>query len=133
MVIKAFVNYLDSLNNFTDSLKFPILTNRTTFEQTLPISLNVSKYNSESLTAPMTIKYFVHQYCHKKEIFDLQERQTITESEMPSKNFFLNNYAIDIFLFVTAIISILVTTTVMYILCKHMKLETLVNSLAFSK
>ena len=38
----AFVNYLGSLWNFTDSLKFPILMNGTTFEQTLPISLNVS-------------------------------------------------------------------------------------------
>ena len=35
----AFVNYLDSLDNLTDFLKFPILLNRTTYEQTLPISL----------------------------------------------------------------------------------------------
>ena len=50
--------------------------------------------------------------------------------EMPNKNFFFNNYTIDIFLFVTAIIPILLTAKVMYILCKHMKLKTLVTSLA---
>ena len=39
MVNTAFVNYLD---NLTESLKFPILLNRTTHEQTFPISLNHS-------------------------------------------------------------------------------------------
>ena len=71
----AFVTYLDSLDNLTDSLKLPCLMNRTTFEQTLPLSLNISKFDSELLTAPITLKDFVHQYCHKKEIFDLQEKQ----------------------------------------------------------
>ena len=42
MVNTAFVNYLNSLDNLTDYLKFPILMNRTTFEQTLPISMNLS-------------------------------------------------------------------------------------------
>ena len=32
MVNKAYINYLDSLDNMTDFLKFPILMNRTTFE-----------------------------------------------------------------------------------------------------
>ena len=76
MVNTAFVNYLDSLDNLTDSLKFPLLMNRTTFEQTLPISLNLSRFDSELLTAPKTLKDFVHQFCHKKKIFDLQERHT---------------------------------------------------------
>ena len=35
MVNTDFVNYLDSLDNLTDSLKFPILLNRTTYKQTL--------------------------------------------------------------------------------------------------
>ena len=50
--------------------------------------------------------------------------------ELSNKNSLFNNFTIDIFLFVTAIISILVTTLVIYILCKHMKLKTLVTSLA---
>ena len=65
MVNTAFVNYLDSLDNLIDSLKFTILMNRTTIEQTLPFSLNVSKFDSDLLTAPMTLKDFVHQYHHK--------------------------------------------------------------------
>ena len=52
------------------------------------------------------------------------------ESEMLNKNFFFNNYTIDIFVFVTAIILLLDMIVVMYILCKHMKLKTLVICLA---
>ena len=53
--------------------------------------------------------------------------------ELPNKNFFFNNYTVDIFLFVTSIISLVVTTIVMYILCKHMKLKSLVTSLALQQ
>ena len=41
----AFVNYLDKLPNLTESLKFPMIKNKTSFEQSLPISLNISKFN----------------------------------------------------------------------------------------
>ena len=34
----AFVNYLDQFPNLTESLEFPIIRNKTTFEQILPIS-----------------------------------------------------------------------------------------------
>ena len=34
----AFVNYLDQFPNLTETLEFPIIKNKTTFEQTLPIS-----------------------------------------------------------------------------------------------
>ena len=44
MVNTAFVNHLDQVDNLTNTLEFPILKNKTTFEQTLPISLNVSKF-----------------------------------------------------------------------------------------
>ena len=113
-----FVNYLDSLNNLTDSLKSPILLNRATYVQTLPISLPRPKFYSISLTAHMMLKDFVHQIQQKKEIFDLQRRHTDMELQLPSKNFFFNNY-----------ISLLVTTIVINILCKHKKCKTLVASL----
>ena len=47
-----------------------------------------------------------------------------------NKNFFSNNYIVDIFLFITAVISLLVTTLVIYLLCKNKKLKTLLASLA---
>ena len=46
MVNTVFVNYLGSFDNLTDSLKFPILLNRSTYEQTLPISLKSFDFDS---------------------------------------------------------------------------------------
>ena len=70
MVITAFINYLD---NLTNSLNFPLLLNQTTHEQTIPISLQSFKFDPDLLKSPKTLKDFVHQFQHKKEIFDLQK------------------------------------------------------------
>ena len=126
----AFVNYLDFLDNLMDSLNTPILLNRTTYEHTVPISLPPPTYDSKLLAAPRMLKNFIHQICQKKEIFDLQERHTDMELELPNKNFFFNNFILNVFLFVTAIISLLVTILVINILCKHKKPRTLVSSFA---
>ena len=75
----AFINYLDQFSNLTESLEFPIIKNRTTFEQTLPISLNISKFDSTLLTASSNLKDFIHWYTHDKEIFDFQERHDSIE------------------------------------------------------
>ena len=70
----AFVNYLDKFPNLTGSLEFLIIKNRTTFEKTLPISLNISKFNSTLLTASSDLKECINSCTNHKEIFDLQER-----------------------------------------------------------
>ena len=46
---KAFINYLDQFPNLTESLEFPIIKNKTTFEQILPTSLNIFKLDSTLL------------------------------------------------------------------------------------
>ena len=78
----AFVNYLDLFTNITESLKIPIIRNKTTFEQTLPISLNISKFDSELLTAPKNLQDFIHQYNSRKENFDLNERHDTTTRDL---------------------------------------------------
>ena len=67
----AFVNYLDRFPNLTGSLEFLVIKNRTTIEQTLPISLNGSKFNQSVLTASSDLKEFISSYTIHKEIFDL--------------------------------------------------------------
>ena len=69
-----FVNYLDQIDNLTELLELSFLKKLTAFEQTLSISLNISKFDTSLLTAPKTLKDFIHQYKCKKEIFDLEER-----------------------------------------------------------
>ena len=133
MVNKAFVNYLDQFENLNDSLDSSILMDKTMFEQTLLIALNANKFDSDLLTAPKILKDFVHQYHKKKEILDLKERHINMNSELPNKIPFFNNFTTDVFLFIAVIISLLATTLVMYILCKHMKLKALVPSLALQQ
>ena len=62
----------------------------------------------------------------------MEERHANTDMNLPNKNFLLNNFIIDDFLFVTAIISVF-TTLAIYLLCKHKKLRTLVISLALQQ
>ena len=68
MVHTVFINYLD---NLTNSSKIPILLNWATHKQTLPISLHSLRLDPDLLKSPKTLKDFVHQFQHKKEIFDL--------------------------------------------------------------
>ena len=117
----------------TESLKIPIIKNKTTFEQTLLVSLSVSKFNSELLTTPINPKDFIHHYNGRKVIFDLNERFDTTVELTINKNFFSNNYIVDVFLFITAIISVLVTTLAIYLLCKCKKFKTQVASLALQQ
>ena len=126
----AFVNYLDTL---IDSLDTPVLQNWTTEEQILPISLQTFEFNSCLLQAPKMLKDFIHQYKHKEEIFDLQDRHVDGDSLGSNKNFPFNYYIIDIFLFVTVSISLIVAMIVAYLGCKHTKLKSLVTSLALQQ
>ena len=70
----AFVIYLDKFPNITESLEFSIIRNITTFQQTLTISLNISKFDLTLLTASSDLKEFINCYTNCKEFFDLQER-----------------------------------------------------------
>ena len=56
-----------------------------------------------------------------------------TDENLPNNNFFSNNFIVDVFLFVTAIMSLLVTTLAVYLLYEHKKLRTLVASLVLQQ
>ena len=78
------------------------------------------------------MKDFIYQYNSKKEIFDLNKRHVPTDLAT-NKNFFTSNYIVDIFLFIIAVISLLVTILVIYLLCKYKKFKVLVASLALQQ
>ena len=124
----AFVNFIDEFPNLTESLEFLVVKERTMFEQTLPISLHISKFDPTLLTASRHLKEFINSYTNHKEIFDLQERHDNMELNT-NKNFFSDNYIVDIFIFISAIVSPLATILTVYLLGKHKKLQTLIASL----
>ena len=78
----AFVNYLDKFPNLTESLEFPIIRNKMTFEQTLPISLNISKFDPTLLTASNDLKEFINSYTNHREFFYLKERHDNTDTNL---------------------------------------------------
>ena len=99
------------------------------YDQTLPFNLNISGFEKTLLNAPTNLKDFIHSYIKQKEIFDLQERHESPILNNTNKNFFSGNYIMDIFVFISAIISLLTTTLTAYLLCKHKKIRVLIASL----
>ena len=123
----AFANYLEMFPNLTDSLQIMLIKNRTRYEQILPITLSVSEFDSSLLHASANLKDFINDYTKRKEISDLQERYESTSNT--NKNFFSNNHIVNIFIFISSIISLISTTLIMYLMCKHKKIRTLLASL----
>ena len=60
-----------------------------------------------------------------------QKEQTLKIHKSKTKNKFFDNIAIDIFLFIAAIISMLAVIAIIHIVCKHAKLKTLLTGIAF--
>ena len=68
-------------------------------------------------------------FWYRKKSIGLKVIQQNEKSTQGFKNFFSDNYIVDIFLFITAIISLLATTLTVYLLCTHKKLQMLIASL----
>ena len=120
----AFTNYINEFN-LTEELEAPIFTNKTISECTLPFFLNKSTFDNILLSAPLALKEYIDQYNHDSAIFDLKERHDIDELdiEFANKNFFTNNFIVEIFLFIIAIILVITTIIIIYAICKHNKLR----------
>ena len=93
----AFANYLDTFPNLTAS--FQLIKDRTRDEQPFPINFNIPDLDRSLLHEPTNLKNFVQEYTKNKEIFDLEEGHVSTIKSLihSSKNFFSNNYIVDIF------------------------------------
>ena len=121
----AFAKYLDAFPNLTVS--FPQIRDRTTYEQTLPLNLSISGFDKSLLHVSTNLKDLIKSYAKDKEIFDLEERHVSTILNT-SKNFFSNNYIMDIFMCASSIISLIPTTLIIYLLCKHKQIRTSITS-----
>ena len=129
----AFTNYLYMLPNLTNPL--PLIKDRTTYEQPLPINLSIPDFDSSLNHAPTNLKSFMHHYANNKEIFEIKQRHVSTVESLnnSNKNFFFNNYIVDIFVFTFSIVSIISITLVISLFCNQEHLRTLVASLILHK
>ena len=83
-VNSTFSNYLNEFN-LTEELEVPIFMNKLTSEITLPVFLNKSTFDGTLLSVPLTLKEYITQYKHDKEMFNLKERHDIEEKEYATK------------------------------------------------
>ena len=129
----AFTNQVNMLPNLTIP---SLIRDGTTYEQPLPVNLTFPTFDTSLKGAPTKLKSFMHHYAKHKEISDFKQRQHVSTVESLSnsnKNFFSNNYFVDIFMFTSSIISLMSTTLVIYLFCKHKHIRTLVASLILHK
>ena len=124
----AFVNYLEGA---VESLHSEVLTNWTTQEQVLSLSIENFNFDPKLFSAPQTMKGFVTQYKYKMEIRDKQNQKEIEKTQIGSKvATFLNSCIVDMLLFIVALITLVVTLVVMYMVCRQLKLKALVANIA---
>ena len=126
----VFANYLDMFPNVTQS--FPLITDKTTHEQPLPVHLSIPDFDTSLLHASTNLKNIVQCHALSTEIFNLKERHASAILNS-SKNFFSNNYILDIFMFASSVISLISTTLIIYLLCKHKQIRTSIISLVLHK
>ena len=65
----TFANYIDMFPTFTKSLQVLLIKNRTTYEQNLPINLNITGFDSTLLPVSTNLKDPINRYTMKKRNF----------------------------------------------------------------
>ena len=126
----AFLNYFEGL---IDTLEVPFLHNITAQEHILPISLESDDFDKELLAAPETLRDLVENYKRKKLNFDKQHETLEPEYDLVIETSIFNHLASKIFIFVMAVILLIVALIVFMLIFKGEKMQALVTSLAMIK
>ena len=129
MANTAFLNYFDEL---ISTLDIPFFYNITRQEHILLISLESDDFNEELLSAPKTLRELVEKYKQRKISFDKQHKTLNNENE--DDNFIgasiFDHLAFNIFIFVMAVILVIVMFIVVKLIFKGEKMWALVTNLA---
>ena len=125
----AFLNYFDELIN---TLDIPFFHNITTQEHILPISLESDDFDKELLSPPKTLRELVDKYKQRKLSFDKQHKTIYNEKE--DDNFIgtsiFDHLAFNIFIFIMAIILVIVMFIIIKLIFKGEKMPALVANLS---
>ena len=125
---KAFLNYFDEL---IETLDIPVFHNVTRQEHVLPISLESDGFDEELLSAPKTLRTLVEKYKQKRISFDKQHDILNDKDDNDStETSIFDHLAFDIFVFLMAIISIVVVFLVIKLIFKGKKMQMLLTNLA---
>ena len=102
-------------------------------EHILPISLESDDFDKELLAAPEISRELVENYKRKKLNFDKQHKKLEPEEDFEKETFIFNHLASNIFIFVMALISLIVNIIVIMLLFKGAKMWALITNLAMQK
>ena len=125
--------FLDYLKGLIDILKVPILQNMTMQEHILPISLESDDFDKELLAAPETLRELVENYKRKELNFDKQHKILDPVEDLGKETSIFDHIASNIFIFVMALISLIITIIVLMLLCKGAKMQALITNLVMQK
>ena len=114
-------------------LDVPFLHNITKQEHVLPISLESDDFDKELLTTPETLREIVEKYKQRKLNFDRQHKTLDKEDDISIETSILNHLESKIFIFVMAIISLIIVFIVIKLIFKGEKMQALVTNLAMIK
>ena len=89
----------------------------------LPISLESDDFDKELLAAPETLRELVENYKRKKLNFDKQYKKLDPVEDLEKETSIFNHLASNIFIFVMALISLIVPIIVLMLLFKGAKMQ----------
>ena len=102
-------------------------------EHILPISLESDDFDKELLAAPETLRELVDNYKRKKLNFDKQHEKLDPEKDFEKETSIFDHLVSNIFIFVMALISLIVAMMVIMLLFKGAKMWALITNLAMQK
>ena len=102
-------------------------------EHILPISLESDDFDKELFTAPETLRELVEKYKKRKLNFDKQQETLDKEDNIVIETSIFNHLASKIFVFVMAIISLMIILIIIMLIFKGEKMQALVTNLAMIK
>ena len=115
----SFLNYFEEL---IDTLEAPFLHNIMTQEHILPISLESDDFDKELLAAPETLRELVETYKKRKLNFDRQHETLDKEDDTFIETSIFNHLSSKIFIFIMAIISLIIVLMVNILIFKGEKM-----------
>ena len=126
----AFVNYFDDM---MEELGIPVTQNWTTQEQILPLSLETFEINPNLINAPKTLQDLAIQYQNKRNTLNKKEQELDNPEENLKFRSFLNSFLADILIFTAALITLIITLVLIYVMYTRSKLKALVMNLAMQR
>ena len=122
--------FLDHLEDLTEVFDTPIDKNWMHDKQILPISLESFEINSSLLQAPKTLKDYIKQFQEYIKKLQVNMPHHNTKSNFKGFKGFISSFIADIVGFGAALLTIITTLVVIYIVTGHSKLKTLVTNIA---